>query len=355
MKRRNFIKNSSAGALAMALPLFPSFKGLDVETRFGVAEASFYLRSYGKTKSDVFPPFNNASEMIAHCNSLGFKGAQINVRDWDSGFAKKIRKQCEQLHFFLEGQMGLPKSEDEVERFDATVKVAKEAGVTIFRTACLSGRRYETFSSLEAFNTFQETAIASIKRAEPIMAKYKVKLAVENHKDWRAHEMIQVIRSVDSEWVGITLDTGNNLSLLEDPMEVVQLLAPYAISVHLKDMAVEEYEDGFLLSEVNLGEGFMDIPEMISTIRKYNPDIRFNLEMITRDPLKIPCLTKAYWTTFSEISAPELAHFLHQIKCKKEKQPLPVVSNLPLDEQLQLEIENNRTSLLYAKKAYGFN
>lgn len=354
MKRRNFIKNSSAGALAMALPVFPSFKGLDVETRFGVAEASYFLRSYGKAKSENIPPFADALEMIVHCSTLGFKGAQINVRNWGTDFSKKIRASCDQLNFFLEGQIGLPKSQDDLERFETAIKTGKEAGATIFRTACLSGRRYETFNSLAAFNTFQEESIASIQRAEPIMRKHKVKLAVENHKDWRAHEMIKVIKSVDSEWVGITLDTGNNLSLIEDPMEVVNVLAPYAISVHLKDMAVAEYEDGFLLSEVNLGDGFLDIEGMIKTIRKHNPEIKFNLEMITRDPLKIPCLTKNYWTTFHDIPGSELAQFLHKIKQQKSKVSLPVVSHMTLDEQLMLEVENNRMSLLYAKEKYDF-
>ncbi len=354
MKRRNFIKSATTGALAIALPTYPNFAGFDSETRFGVAEASYFLRSYGKAKSEKIPPFADALEMIVHCNSLGFKGAQINVRNWDTDFAKKVRASCDQLNFFLEGQIGLPKSQDDLERFEKAITTGKEAGATIFRTACLSGRRYETFNSLAEFNTFQEESIASIRLAEPVMRKHKVKLAVENHKDWRAEEMVQVLKSVESEWIGLTLDTGNNLSLLEDPIEVVNLLAPYAISVHLKDMAVDEYEDGFLMSEVNLGDGFLDIEGMIKTIRKHNPEIKFNLEMITRDPLKIPCLTKNYWETFHDIPGSELAQFLHKIKKQKSKVSLPVVSHMTLDEQLTLEVENNRTSLLYAKEKYGF-
>lgn len=354
MKRRDFVKTATSGALAISLPIYPTFVGLDTETRFGVAEASYFLRSYGKVKSEIIPPFADAIEMIAHCNSLGFKGAQINVRNWNTDFAKRVRASCDELNFFLEGQIGLPKNQDDLERFETAIKTGKEAGAIIFRTACLSGRRYETFDTLAAFNTFQEESIASIQRAESVMRKHKVKLAVENHKDWRADEMIKVLKSVESEWVGLTLDTGNNLSLIEDPMEVVNKLAPYAITVHLKDMAVDEYEYGFLLSEVNLGDGFLDIEGMIRIIRKHNPEIKFNLEMITRDPLKIPCLTKNYWTTFNDIPASELAQFLQKIKQQTSKVSLPVVSHMTLDEQLTLEAENNRTSLLYAKKKYGF-
>jgi hypothetical protein len=35
---------------------------------------------------------------------------------------------------------------------------------------------------------------------------------------------------------------------MEDPMEVVKTLLPYLFSTHVKDMAVDEYEDGFRLS-----------------------------------------------------------------------------------------------------------
>ncbi|TFG72494.1 MAG: twin-arginine translocation signal domain-containing protein, partial [Flavobacteriales bacterium] len=41
MKRRKFIGTTSAGALAMAMPVIPSFPSLGPDTRFGVAEASY--------------------------------------------------------------------------------------------------------------------------------------------------------------------------------------------------------------------------------------------------------------------------------------------------------------------------
>jgi sugar phosphate isomerase/epimerase len=274
--------------------------------------------------------------------------------NWDSDFSKKLRKRAEELNMYLEGQIKLPKDGNDVDRFESDIKAAKAAGIDVVRAACLSGRRYETFETLLAFEKFMEESIHAIWLAEPIVKKYKVKLAVENHKDWRIAEFIEILKIIGSEWVGVTLDTGNNISLLEDPMEVVESLAPYAFSVHLKDMGVQEYEDGFLMSEVNLGEGYLDIEGMISVIKKHHPEIRFNLEMITRDPLKIPCLTEKYWATFDQISARELGLYLHRIRNQKAKEPLPVVSGKPEDEQLKLEVENNRTSLLYAKKNLGF-
>jgi len=49
---------------------------------------------------------------------------------------------------------------------------------------------------------------------------------------------------------------------------------------HIKDMAVEEYEDGFLLSEVPMGEGMLDLKEMARLLRQKDPNMIFDLEMI---------------------------------------------------------------------------
>ncbi len=354
MKRRNFIRNSAAGSLAMAMPVIPGFLSPSPELRFGVAEAGYYMRWYRDLDSKVYPPFGNALHMIDHCHSIGFGGVQVNVRNWDNQMVKEVRVRQDKLNMFVEGQLKMPKDDGDLRRFESEIKMAKEAGVDIFRAVCLSGRRYEDFHSLEEFKAFRKASIAAIQLAEPVIKKHRVKLALENHKDWRIGEMIEILELIGSEWVGVTLDTGNNISLLDDPMEVVTSLAPYTFSVHLKDMAVEEYEDGFLLSEVNLGDGYLDIEGMIAAIKNKNPDVRFNLEMITRDPLRIPCLTESYWATFEERPAVELASYLHGIRMNKSKEALPRISGQPADVQLALEVENNRTSLLHAKKHYGF-
>lgn len=349
------MKSSAAGALAMGLPWFSPIPPNLADTRFGAAEATFMLRRYRDLQSSLYPRYDNAFEMIEHFSTLGFKGAQLTLHGLERGLAKKIIGRSEELDFFLEGQIKLPKDSSELARFEKQVQETKTMGAAVIRTVCLSGRRYENFKTNAAFRAFRKSSELSLKLAEPILRKHRMQLAVENHKDWRTEEFLEILKDLNSEWIGITLDTGNNIALLEDPMEVVSALAPYAFTVHLKDMAVEEYDDGFLLSEVNLGEGFLDIEGMISEIRKHNPTIKFNLEMITRDPLKIPCLTPAYWATFESISRGELVDFLHQIRTHASQEALPRISGKTADEQLALEIENNRTSVAFAKKNYGFS
>jgi sugar phosphate isomerase/epimerase len=272
------------------------------------------------------------------------------VNGWQNDFAKKVRDQREKLGMYLEGSIGLPKTKDEVPTFESEVKSAKEAGAKVLRTACLSGRRYENFHSAEEFQAFKSKALQSMHLAIPVLQRHKMKLAIENHKDWKAAELAAIIRDFDSEWLGVTLDFGNNVSLLEDPDEVIKILAPLAFSTHIKDMGVKKYSDGFLLSEVPLGEGIVDVKAGVNLCRKYNPAITFSLEMITRDPLKIPCLTEDYWATFEEMKGKDFEKMMAMVEKKEFKSQLPSTSNLDSEGKLAFEEANVLECLRYSRK-----
>ena len=65
---------------------------------------------------------------------------------------------------------------------------------------------------------------------------------------------------------------------------------------------MREYEEGFLMADVPLGQGCLDLQAMVDILRKAKPGMKFSLEMLTRDPLKIPCLTDKYWASFVGVS-----------------------------------------------------
>jgi sugar phosphate isomerase/epimerase len=249
----------------------------------------------------------------------------------------------------LEGIIRLPRDRDDLGRFSAEVQTAARSGARVLRTAMLSGRRYETFETAGAFRSFAEAAWKSLVLAEPIVARSGVRLAVENHKDWRADELVAILKRIDSAHVGTCVDTGNSIALLEDPMEVVEALAPWAVTTHLKDMAVQEFDKGFLLAEVPLGEGFLDLRRIVRTLRAARPEIGLNLEMITRDPLEVPCLTEKYWATFAELPGRHLARTLTMVRNHAARRPLERMTGLPLEAKFQAEEENVRRSFAFAR------
>jgi hypothetical protein len=133
---------------------------------------------------------------------------------------------------------------------------------------------------------------------------------------------------------------------------VVEAYAPWAFSVHAKDQAVGEYEDGFLFADVPLGKGFLDLKAMVRILRAARPEARYSLEVITRDPLKVPYLTEKYWATFGDVPACDLARTLRTVKAHA-RTDLPRVSHLPLADQVKREELNVTESLAYARGHLG--
>ena len=350
MHRRDFLHKATIGAIALSLPKIPA---LAKETPMGIVVHSYGFRWNSKVSSQKYPGFTDAVDLMEHCHQIGAGGVQVVVKGWTNDFAKKVRDHREKLGLYLEGSIAVPNNTADVSRFEEEARNAKEAGVEVLRTVCSGGRRYEAYHSMEAFQQLQKNALASLQLAAPILQKYKMKLAVENHKDWRARELESMLKQMNSEWVGVNLDFGNSISLLEDPMEVVQTLAPYIFSTHVKDMGLEEYPDGFLLSEVPLGKGILDLPRIVALCKKHNPNVTFNLEMITRDPLEIPCLKNEYWETFATLPGLELARTIRMVRQNKYKTDLPRVSQLSPEAKLAVEEQNILDCLQYSKNTLG--
>jgi len=301
------------------------------------------LYSYGRAR------FKDAMGFLVHCHEIGASGVQVGLGT-DPAAAAKVREKAEQWGMYVEGQVSMPRSDADAGKFEAELVAAKAAGANVVRSAMLSGRRYETFESADQFKKFAADSWKSLERAEPILKKQQVRLALENHKDFRVPEMLSMMEKISSEFVGVCIDTGNSISLLEESNHVVEAYAKWGVSCHIKDMAVKEYEEGFLLSEVPLGKGFLDLKHMMQVMRAANPKIQFSLEMITRDPLKIPCLTKKYWAVMEGVAGEDLAGTLSMVR-KNAAKMLPSVAGLSAEEKAKFEDQNVRESFEYLKRA----
>jgi sugar phosphate isomerase/epimerase len=347
----------SAAAVAMLSPRV--WAGDDAEpgkSRLGICIHSYGLRSSQDRGRPAGERFAEPLRFLEYCHNLGAGGIQTPIGRMDETRARELRRRAETWGMFIEGSSGLPKDRADLDRFEAEIVTARNAGATVVRAVIPSqgsGRRYEAYDSAEAFQEARIRGRRALELAEPVMARHRMRLAVENHKDEHIPERLETLQAISSEYVGACVDTGNDLSFLEDPMAVVEAYAPWAFSVHLKDMAVQEYDEGFLLAEVPLGEGVLDLPRVVRVLRSHYPEVRFSLEMITRDPLKVPCLTDLYWAAMGDRSARSLARTFRMVRARGPSEPLPRVSHLPLSEQLAIEDANVRKCLAYAVRLMG--
>ncbi len=271
MDRRRFVAN--AAFTAMGLTVARSLRGESApRSKMGIATTSYMMA--WKPKDTL--------EFLEHCHDLGAAGIQSAIH----GDVHVIRERAERYGMYIEAMVPIPKPDGDTAEFERALDTAQQVGAVAMRSACLGTRRYETFHSEAAWREHVAQSHASIEAARPVLDRYKIPLGLENHKDWTADELAALMHKYGTEYLGVCLDFGNNLSLLDQPMQVIDTLAPFSVCVHLKDMATAPSKDGFLLSEVLLGTGYLDLPTAIAKVREHRPNIRLSLEMITRDPLR---------------------------------------------------------------------
>ncbi len=127
-----------------------------------------------------------------------------------------------------------------------------------------------------------------------------MRIALENHDRFPAKTLMEIIEAIGADRVGITLDTVNSFGALEGPQHVVETLAPYVLSLHVKDFTIRRVPSqmGFVIEGCPAGEGRLDIPWLLDTIRAAGRDPNAIIELWTppADTLEETIVREAEWT-----------------------------------------------------------
>lgn len=154
--------------------------------------------------------------------------------------------------------------------------IAGRLGAKTMRICC-GGRR----TRIEDWPTHRAKLLPLLREAVDHARTQGVVLAIENHIDFLADELVDLVLSINSPWLGVCLDTANNLRMLEDPMVAIRKLAPFAKATHIKDVAARSghpREFAFWPS-VALGDGLIDLPATFDCLRAYHFDGLLALEI----------------------------------------------------------------------------
>lgn len=347
VSRRVFLATLAAGSATLAARLRAA-----ESSRMCLAYTSFAVRMLQgrdilKSTAAALP----ATGLLDLTEKFWAGGAQIDMSQFEShdpGYLKQVRARAEKAGLWLE--LSVPSRYlESAEAYAEMARVAAALGVDRIRVALLYGRRYESFKTRDAWLEFSRKWRTQLAAIRSTVDRYPVSVGLENHKDFTAVELAGLVRDLQSPRIGVCVDFGNNISLLEDPLETIRTLAPFAVTTHIKDMAVRPYAEGFELSEVPLGEGLVPLAEAIAAIKAARPDVRLCLEMITRDPLRVPYKTDAYWIAVDRPTAEALSRFERDVLGRAWKDPLPRISHLAPAAQIEAEDDNVRRSVAYAR------
>ena len=139
-----------------------------------------------------------------------------------------------------------------------------------------------------------------------------VKLAVENHGgDLQAREMKGMIEAVGRDVMGVCLDSGNPVWMLEDPQMTLEMLIPYAETCHVRDSAVWKVPEGIAVRWVNMGEGNVDIDGWIRKFIQAKPGMPIIFEnFVSGAPRVHHIYDPAFWDNWRKMPAWEFSRFL---------------------------------------------
>ncbi|MCB8995124.1 MAG: sugar phosphate isomerase/epimerase [Bacteroidales bacterium] len=108
--------------------------------------------------------------------------------------------------------------------------------------------------------------------------KYGVMIGIQNHGDMlqTADQCIKLIEAVNSEWVGLILDTGN--FKVEDPYADIEKVIPYTINFQLKESVYGNNSDikidlprFFQIIKRSGYRGYIPIETLVMKGRPYDP------------------------------------------------------------------------------------
>lgn len=230
-------------------------------------------------------PREGAFWLLNRVIDLGLDGCQfdpMHLDHWDRELVLDIGAFCRDHGLYLElGSGGF-----DHDFLAARLELASRAGARVMRTF-ISGQRGEIPE--EQLQEWIGFAKANFRRLASTAERTGVPLALENHEDLTSREIIGILDAADSPWIRACVDTGNALSVGEDPVECVKALAPYAAATHLKDWQVWRENGVLVRMSFPLGRGDARVPEALRILTSARPEMPITIEQpyIDPDPARI--------------------------------------------------------------------
>lgn len=244
LSRRRFL---AAGAAAVAAPLAGAVEPFarPGSSRLGLGLAAYSFRNYF-TDSDhprdaETPPGRRMDlfQFLDFCAAHGCEGAELTSyyfpKDCDAAFLRRVKR-----HAFLSGvavsgtAVGNTFTHPPGEKRDREVAHVKQ---WIDRAAIFGAPHIRVFAGTaqgQSPEAAKQNCIAALEECCVHAGERGIFLGLENHGGIVAgpDALIEIVRAVDSPWLGINLDSGNFHTA--DPYADLARCAPYAVNVQFK-------------------------------------------------------------------------------------------------------------------------
>jgi sugar phosphate isomerase/epimerase len=204
-------------------------------------------------------------DFLVYAKELNVDGVSLEscfFPSFEEAWFKEMKSQLDDYGFDRVYAWGHPdgleagKNRDEYENMVAQIKNARLIGADVMRVVASS-----LMFRFEPHGPQIDILVDWFKDAVKVAEEYDVKLAVENHIDYTSDECVEFLERVDSPYLGLNLDTGNFLRLLDDPVEGTRKLADKVLATHIKDLKPVKglnATEWYFFSSTPVGDGLVD-------------------------------------------------------------------------------------------------
>lgn len=229
---------------------------------------------------DGFQPANpmTTNDFLVEASRMGFQGVQLcenlNIVNLNKDELLAIKDKASELGLFIEvGMRGLT-----AENIARHMEIGDILSSRFLRVV-LGNNRNEPETHSEILRTQAIKIIKNVLNAYP---DRDFTIGIENHFDLPTATLVEIVKEIDDDRVGLILDTTNCLGFIQSPYEALDSVLPYLKSIHLKDYIVRKIEAGYMISGVPLGEGWLNVRKILTTALKANPNLYIIVELTIR-------------------------------------------------------------------------
>ena len=144
------------------------------------------------------------------------------------------------------------------------------------------GDRHDRFRADVPWAAQREATLDVLRKLGPVLRSCGVKVAIETHADLTADELLAMVDRLGPETAGVTLDTGNLMMRLDEPVSASERLAPHVLATHVKDAVLATTPRGLRWQARPVGSGIVPMAEVLAPLLRSNPALALSIELHPR-------------------------------------------------------------------------
>ncbi len=258
--------------------------------KLGLHNYSYYLHGLGGRWQGFRPPWPqqmDVFDLLDRVVELGLQGVHLDaaaIGPTTPSHLGSVKGAVAEKGLYIEFNWGLPKQgADQRLQFDlpSGIDIAHQLGADVGKLSLNLNRPRPVMASRhcpEVMAQLERIAVM-IADALPLLDRYQIKLAIENHTDCFASEIIWLLDTIGHPLVGACVDTVNPMMVGEDPLQAIRDLAPFAFTNHFRDSVIQQTRYGCRIVGCALGDGDLDLVSAYRLLAESSAHDRINIEV----------------------------------------------------------------------------